>query len=262
LVLASIRNQTHKDTEVIVVDRSTNDGTRECVEGNGYKYIAIESERSKAKNLGTKLARGKYVLFLDSDMDLEPNVVEDCVNLCENQSTVGYVTIPESSTGSGFWAKVRAFERSFYAGTTLESARFFRRSVVERVQGFDENIVFYEESTLQQRIEDLHEWIGGRANSRILHNESDFELGNWLRKKFYYGTTARSYIDRYAFGCQQSSLVYRLRIFAAQIPVLLEQPRLSLGLLVLKLLELVAFWLGLEKGTRTGQDVAKSETRW
>ena len=38
-----------------------------------------------------------------------------------------------------------AFERSFYAESLVESARFFRRDLDER-GGFDEGVVFFEES--------------------------------------------------------------------------------------------------------------------
>jgi hypothetical protein len=37
----------------------------------------------------------------------------------------GGVIIPEKTVGSGFWIQVRDFERSFYFGTKIESARLF-----------------------------------------------------------------------------------------------------------------------------------------
>lgn len=36
-------------------------------------------------------------------------------------------------------------ERSFYAGTEMESARFFRKDLAEKVGGFDEDIIAFKE---------------------------------------------------------------------------------------------------------------------
>jgi len=41
-------------------------------------------ERTKVKSVGLRLAMGKYVLFIDSDMKLTPRVVEECVKLAES----------------------------------------------------------------------------------------------------------------------------------------------------------------------------------
>ena len=80
-------------------------------------------------------AKGKYVLFIDSDMELTERVVEECVELAERDDKIGGIIIPERSVGDGFWVRVRDFERSFYAGTVIESARFFRRDLALQVGG-------------------------------------------------------------------------------------------------------------------------------
>ncbi|WP_202318620.1 glycosyltransferase family 4 protein [Archaeoglobus neptunius] len=61
-------------------------------------------------------------MFVDSDMELMPDVVGECVEVMEDEK-VGGVVIPERSVGEGFWVRVRDFERGFYAGTEVESAR-------------------------------------------------------------------------------------------------------------------------------------------
>ena len=126
LCLRSIKNQSYKNIEIIVVDRFSEDKTVEIAGKYGARVYQLDCERTKAKNFGLRKARGDYVLFVDSDMELTKRVVEECVELAEGDGRIGGIIIPERSVGDGFWVKVRDFERSFYAGTEIESARFFR----------------------------------------------------------------------------------------------------------------------------------------
>ena len=134
--LESIKNQSYKNIEVIVVDRFSSDKTNQIAKKYGAKIYSLNCERAKAKNFGAKKANGEYVFFVDSDMELTPNVVKECVNMMKDPQ-VGGVIIPERSIGNSFWVKVRDFERTFYANTEIESARFFRKDLVKKVNGFD-----------------------------------------------------------------------------------------------------------------------------
>ena len=131
--LKSIRDQTYGNIEIIVVDKFSKDRTVEIIKRYGARIIYDEGERTRAKNIGLEKAKGKYVLFVDSDMELSKEVVEECVELAEKDDKIGGIIIPERSVGNGFWVKVRDFERSFYAGTEIESARFFRRDLALKV---------------------------------------------------------------------------------------------------------------------------------
>ncbi|MEM0007923.1 MAG: glycosyltransferase family A protein [Candidatus Bathyarchaeia archaeon] len=150
--LRSVMEQTYPNIEVIVVDNYSKDKTVEIAEKYGARVFQLNAERAGAKNFNLKKARGKYVCFIDSDMELTRKVIEECVSLMENYEKLGGVIIPERSVGNSFWVKVRDFERSFYAGTEIESARFFRKDLCEKVNGFDGDIVAFEESTLPQKI--------------------------------------------------------------------------------------------------------------
>ena len=142
--LKSLRKQTYKNIEIILIDNFSTDKTIEIAKKYDVKIIQVKSERAKAKNIGLKNANGMYVLFIDSDMELSPKVIEECVRLIESNPWIGGVIIPERSVGDSFWVKVRDFERSFYVGTLIESPRFFRKDLALKANGFDEDMVFYE----------------------------------------------------------------------------------------------------------------------
>jgi GT2 family glycosyltransferase len=237
--LDSLMTQTYQHFEILIVDKSSTDDTITIAGEFKARIFSLDVERTTAKNFASRKANGTFVLFLDSDMVLEPTVIEQCVNAMQAPD-VGGIVIPEKSTGLGFWVKVRDFERSFYYGTKVESARFFRTNQVIEVGGFDEEVVMYEESTLPQRIEKIGLKTAVRASSFIIHDEGNFKLKNWLGKKRYYSQTARIYTQKYkSYSQQQLGVAHRTGIYIRNKNwiTLMKHPILSTGLLILKSLE-------------------------
>jgi len=240
--IRSIKHQTHQNIEVIIVDGNSSDDTASIAKSHDATVVTLDSERTKAKNLGTSYSSGDYVLFLDSDMVLEPSVIENCMKLCSEDEKAAGVIIPERSVGSGYWVKVRDFERSFYEGTRIESARFFKKDLVEKVGGFDESVVFFEESTLPQKIEALGLRVNARIGSCIFHDENGFKLGKWLNKKKYYVNSAKAYSAKYdGYANNQMSISYRVNAFISngKWRRLFRHPILAVGLFTLKGLEYI-----------------------
>jgi glycosyltransferase involved in cell wall biosynthesis len=242
--LESVKNQTYKNVEIIVVDKNSRDKTVDIAKDYNVKVFQLSVERAAAKNFGLGKAVGKYVCFIDSDMILTKNVIKECVNLTDNNEKIGGIIIPERSVGNSFWVKVRDFEKSFYSGTEIESARFFRKDLAEKVGGFDEEVIFFEESTLPHKIEKLGYDVKVRISGEILHYERDFSISKWLRKKYYYGKTASTYRDKYKWSSKkQISLLYRFSLFFKN-KKMYSKPLLALGMVTLKLLEYFSAGLG------------------
>jgi len=242
--LDSIKNQSYSNIEVIIIDNFSSDKTLEIASRHNAKIIKIKASRSKARNIGIDQSSGYFVLCIDSDMELTKNVVKTCVDAFKQNEKIGGIVIPERSIGNNFWVKVRDFERSFYAKTEIESARFFKKDIAQSVGGYEEDVVFYEESTLPQKIADLGLNINFRINSHILHNEFNFSLGNWLKKKFFYAKTLKSYARKYkSFAVRQYSLTYRYLIFLKN-KKFYSKPLLAIGVLILKTLEFLSAGFG------------------
>jgi len=247
--LSSLKRQTYERLEIIVVDDGSTDSTIGIAERHGCKIIKNPKVgRAAAKNEGLRHSFGEYLVFVDSDMELTPNVLSECVNLVENDSHVGGVVIPERSVGNSFWVKVRDFERGFYAGSIVESARFFPTKLVKEVGGYEENLIFFEESTLPYKIQKKGNNVFARVNSVILHHEENFSLITWLRKKSYYGKTIDVYRHKYRdYLRMQTSVGFRFYLFVKSYRRFLSRPELALGVIVLKSLE----YLAVVSGART-----------
>lgn len=79
--LDSIKNQSYKDFEVLIIDDGSTDNTFETIQpylNEQFKYFKKENaERAAARNYGTKLAKGKYINWFDSDDLALPNHLEE-----------------------------------------------------------------------------------------------------------------------------------------------------------------------------------------
>lgn len=88
--LKSIQNQTYSFIEVIMIDDGSTDESRKVANRYVEKderfrlYSQVNSGVSVARNRGLDLANGEYVLFVDSDDWIEPQMVETLIhNMCE-----------------------------------------------------------------------------------------------------------------------------------------------------------------------------------
>jgi len=235
--LESITTQTYPNIEVIVVDSYSSDNTREIAEKFDAKIIESEAMRSKARNIGAEKAKGELILFLDSDMELSPKVVEGCVKKAEE----GYdaVIIPEVSVGVGFWAECKALEKSCYIGDELiEASRFFRRDAFEKGGGYDPELEAGEDWDLNQRISKAGYRIG-RINAFIKHNEGRLSLRDTMLKKHHYGKTLRRYRIKHPKEAKQQLKLIR-PAFVRNWRELAKDPIHALGMLFMKACELGA----------------------
>lgn len=86
----SIKEQTFKDFECIVVDDDSNDGSYEaCIESiQGDErfrvFHQLHSELSAARNYGLSFAFGEYVWWVDSDDILKPTCIESSLRFMED----------------------------------------------------------------------------------------------------------------------------------------------------------------------------------
>lgn len=85
--IESCLNQTYSNIEIVIVDDGSTDGTWDVIERYQQKDKRIVAKRkpnggvSSARNQALEIAKGDYVLFLDSDDWLTKDAVENLVKL-------------------------------------------------------------------------------------------------------------------------------------------------------------------------------------
>lgn len=254
-LIQSVKQQTYKNIEIILVDNNSKDNTLDIV--NKFKKVKIYQygpERSAQRNFGVKRSKGEYLFFLDADMELTPKVVEDCLNKTKLEN-LDSVVVPEESIASNFWGKVKAFERSFYnekGDPITDAARFFSKQVFMKVGGYDEAITGPEDWDLPDRIKKAG-FRTGRSTEKIYHHEQRISLIALFRKKFYYGLNAHKYLSKHNIPIVSPKTIYFLRpLFYQNWMRLVKYPFLSLAMICMLFIELLGGGLGYMVGRIRG----------
>lgn len=231
--LASLRQQT-KPCRVIVVDNHSTDDTSRLAAPLAHSILKAGPERSAQRNLGAQAYPAPMVGFIDSDMVLTPNVVAEAWELIE--AGAAGVIVPETTIGSGYWAGVRAFERSLYLGNSnIEAARFFRWDAFKAAGAFDESLTGPEDWRLTDEIRKIGPVE--RTTAIIYHDEGSIGFLEACRKKAYYADGLYRFAQTQGVRSLTKHLITREWI---RRPSLLMRSRYGIGIVLLKAGETIA----------------------
>lgn len=187
--LDSVKSQTYPNIEVIVVDKSSTDGTREAAARAGVRLLTAGPERSRQVNAGVKEARGQYVYRVDSDFIVGKDVVAECVESCEKYNLEGVVVHNSSDPSVSFWSKVRKFERDMHKKSSTNVAlRFVRTTVWIDLGGLDESLVAGEDYDFHNRFV-RKGYTFSFSESGEIHLGEPKTLSDVVRKHYSYGKT-------------------------------------------------------------------------
>lgn len=246
--LLALKNQSYKDIEIIVVDDASMDDTfRISKRYTSRVYRRKHQDRSAQRNFGAFKAKGDYLLFLDADMELSKDVINECVGLSQSNPKIGAIAIPEISIANYYWEKVKAFERSFYneSGDKFTDApRFFTKKSFNDARGFDEKITGPEDWDLPDRVRRLGFEVG-RVSAVIYHFERVPNPFSVAKKKFKYGLKSYRYFEKNKISPVSPKTIYFLRpVFYKNWKKIILHPVLSFSMLFMLTLEQFAGGLG------------------
>lgn len=230
-LLDSLQKISYPNYEVIVVDNASRENPQSTLQ---KLFPAVKVVISKdnlgfaaGNNEGVKLARGEYILFLNNDIEVEPDFLEPLVELLENDPQTGIVTPkirffhnPEiiqyaGSTPMNFY-KVASYALGYGVadqGQFAEShethlphgaAMLVPKKIIEKVGVMAEQFfLYYEELDWCIRIKKAGYKVYYEAKSLVFHKES-MSVGKASRLQIYYKTRNRIlFVRRNTKGIQK-----------------------------------------------------------
>lgn len=253
-LLKSLRAQSlpRKYWEVVMVDNSSTDKTREIAK-KMLHYVYNRPHLMKAKtilnprgaqiNYAVSLSHSPLIFFPDTDMTFDKTLLKEAVETFA-KNDVDALYVPEIVLGRGFFGKIRDFERSFYSETSIDAVRIVRKTLFNKVGGFDTKAIKFGPDdwdftmTLKEKTHKL-----SSIKSKIYHHEEWLDITKYLSKKRYYIGTFNSYIKKWGGGNpdikKQFSFYYRyFGIFTehGKWKRLLRHPVLTVGMYGLRIL--------------------------
>lgn len=166
--IESVLAQTYNDYEIIVIDDSSTDNTRETlqhyVDKNIIRYFYIEARSpAEARNLGIQHARGEFIAFLDSDDLFTPKKLEIQVEYLNKHPEMGFIhggfsKFNENGIDLGYrdtsklsgWIYPDLFLE--WSVLIMTSTVMVRVDTLNKIGGFDKKIVYAEDLDLWGRI--------------------------------------------------------------------------------------------------------------
>jgi glycosyltransferase involved in cell wall biosynthesis len=142
--------------EVIVVDNNSTDRTAQIARDLGADVVFEPvNQISRARNAGARKAAGKYLIFLDADTMLSPELLVKSIELLESGAIVGGGTIVDNAQVDLFreillinlWNFISRC-RNLAAGLFL----FCLRDAWRDVGGFDETVYIAEELIFSKQL--------------------------------------------------------------------------------------------------------------
>lgn len=234
--LKSVKHQTYKNIEIIVVDNASSDRTKKIARLFTKKVYDLGPERSVQRNFGAKIAKGEYLAFLDADMELGRGVIEDCVDTIKKEG-LKTLTIPEKTVGKSFIAKVRNFEREMYMGEfSFEVPRVFEKKAFWEFGGYDPKLTGPEDYDLPYRLSKKYKIA--RSSKYIFHHEEKLNLIKLLRKKYYYAKNGAFYATKHPkMVWVQGTILFR-KVYLKNWKKFVKNPFLGISFIFVRFLEM------------------------
>lgn len=178
VALKSVFSQTCSDWELIIVDNHSNDGTENFVSSlncKKIKYLKIHNNGviGASRNMGAKLASGKWICFLDSDDFWHPKKLESIQKLIQKKPRIDVIVhdellLSDSNILKGKKLHYGPIHNQHYKYLLLYGNKLSTSATSIRRQFLIDTGLSFSEKQILVTVEDYDFWL------RIAANDANF----------------------------------------------------------------------------------------
>ena len=234
--LNSLLNQTYNPIEIIIVDDGSTDKTKEIIKKfvDNKKIFLLEQKRQGpgvAKNLASKKAKGKILVFVDSDEYLQKDYIEKLTKPLRDgkyKTSIGAWVIARPKNP---WARCRFKDTSKLRHHAMKSGVFraIKKDFFEKLGGFNVSKGYSDD-----RIPNNEK--RARVDDAIFNHDTDSNLNEIYEKRKWIGSSIIANPKPAKFWIK---LVFGFLVFGFFIASFGISLRLTLGILILGILPLI-----------------------
>jgi glycosyltransferase involved in cell wall biosynthesis len=155
-------------SEIIVVDNDSRDGTKVVAEGFGAKVIPEKEHNiSKVRNIGAENSVGDVMIFIDADTLVPDTLFLKITAAMEDEKCFGGAVAVEYGDFKRKWMRFYLMGWKFWGNVfhmKQGAAQFCRKSVFEKIKGYDQTIFMGEDVEFYWRLSDF-----AKRNKGYLH---------------------------------------------------------------------------------------------
>ncbi len=190
--LENLKTMTTTSYEIIVSDGRSVDATQEIATRYTDKIAIYQGTTrqtiANARNLGTTLARGEYLVFIDADTHIPaPDAFfHTLIQAFESDASLAGVTVSiKVAPDQAYWQDKpffgfvnlvhRLMNNVFHTGSCSGEFQMVRRSFFDRIKGYNDLLVTYEDNNLFERLAKI-------GKTRMIHELTIFHSGRRVHK--------------------------------------------------------------------------------
>lgn len=204
-VLAS---DTHARHEIIFVDNNSTDNTVSLIKAMGAAVLEKKPTVtiSALRNAGARLTHGPILVFLDADMQVPPDLLENARKWFDSGFTgaLGFTenVPPDAGWVGRTWGTrlSQKLDQVVDAGYLTGRNLFINRSVFETIGGFDETLETNEDKDLSHRVVKAGYRIISIPETHLFHLGYEKNLAEFIRKEYWRQGSSLAVIQRRGFS--------------------------------------------------------------
>lgn len=243
--LRSLSSQTFQGFEVLILISDGSEPELHRVASAFPAVTILEGRYSKpaARNLLIQKSRGLYVLMLDVDNELSQGLLEACVERATENGAAAIIAPNLEAPSTNFIRRCRSLEWKLLDGDlSAETPNFIRKDILDVLGGFDPELDLLDDWQLNLALRERSIPFE-RADSFILVRSSSSLREIW-RRKFLRGQLIHVLQAKYANAPQIRFGRRFVRAYLRNWKLLINSPILTVGLAILKALDILALSWG------------------